>query len=81
MHRYFSRISWAFAVYIAANGYYFRSSSIEVTYTFEFLGEHACTAYETINRGKSHRPESQERHGYVQGEPLNMPGLNGGITL
>ena len=41
-YRYFSRIRWSFAVHVAANGYYFRSSSssIEATYTFEFLGAH-----------------------------------------
>jgi len=40
MHRYFSQISWAFAVHVAANGYCFRSSSIKPFFKFEFLGEH-----------------------------------------
>ena len=40
MHRYFSRISWASAVHVDANGHCLRSLSIEATYTFEFLGEH-----------------------------------------
>ena len=35
MHCYFCRISWAFAVDVAANDYCFRSSSIEATCTFE----------------------------------------------
>ena len=39
-HRYFSRISRAFAVHFAVNGYCFRYSSIKANYTFEFLGEH-----------------------------------------
>ena len=40
MHRYFSQISWATAVHVAANGHCHQTSLIKAMFTFEFLGEH-----------------------------------------
>ena len=54
MHRCFSRISWAFAVHVAANSYCFRSSSIKATFTFEFL-------VEKVQRNNQHREKSRAR--------------------
>ena len=62
-HRYFSRIGWVTAVHVAVNGHCLQSSSIQATYTFEFLSEHVQLtkqpAVEKVtDQGPVSRPEN-----------------------
>ena len=60
-HRYFSRIGWATAVHAAANGHCIRSSSMEATKTFGFLGENVeLTKQPAVEKVRDQGPVSRK---------------------